>query len=167
MTPLEQYPNAPDLFHAYRHWISFPSVRRQPGGWEFEDAFIRTIFLLGRVVRHPPHRLAILHRQRLDIGAGLWPLPAPSPIDLERGPGAGRMPWGISAASQDFVFSSHCLEHIVAWEESAGRLDRQTQGRRPAFPLSPSSHLRHLAPGSPFVGTAISGRRRRRASNPR
>ena len=40
----------------------------------------------------------------LDVGAGLWPLPDSIPID------ANNLPEGPF----DYIFSSHCLEHVVS-----------------------------------------------------
>jgi SAM-dependent methyltransferase len=44
----------------------------------------------------------------LDIGCGEWPLKNARPIDLKRGEDALELPHG----SWDFIFSSHCLEHL-------------------------------------------------------
>lgn len=44
----------------------------------------------------------------LDIGCGKWPLPGSHPIDASRGGDAMALPEGIF----DYVFSSHCLEHL-------------------------------------------------------
>lgn len=44
----------------------------------------------------------------LDIGCGKWPLPGSVPIDLSRGGSAEELPEG----QWDYVFSSHCLEHL-------------------------------------------------------
>lgn len=45
----------------------------------------------------------------LDVGAGPWPLPGAHPVDLRDGGDAMALPVG----PYDFVFSSHCLEHLV------------------------------------------------------
>lgn len=45
----------------------------------------------------------------LDVGAGKWPLPGAEPVDGSTGTDAMALPEG----QYDFVFSSHCLEHIV------------------------------------------------------
>ncbi len=45
----------------------------------------------------------------LDVGSGAWPLPGAHPIDLKRGTDANALPEGI----WDYVFSSHCLEHLT------------------------------------------------------
>ena len=44
----------------------------------------------------------------LDIGAGKWPLRGAMPIDVDRGGNAMSLP----ANAYDFIFSSHCLEHL-------------------------------------------------------
>lgn len=47
--------------------------------------------------------------QGLDVGAGRWPLPGAIPVELAEGGDAMELPHG----QFDFVFSSHCLEHLV------------------------------------------------------
>jgi SAM-dependent methyltransferase len=44
----------------------------------------------------------------LDIGAGKWPLPGATPIDIDTAWTAMELPHGLN----DFIFSSHCLEHL-------------------------------------------------------
>lgn len=44
----------------------------------------------------------------LDIGAGRWPLEGAIPVDRQNGDDVLALPFG----SLDFVFSSHCLEHL-------------------------------------------------------
>jgi SAM-dependent methyltransferase len=45
----------------------------------------------------------------LDVGAGRWPLPGAIPVELKDGGDAMELPHGPF----DFVFSSHCLEHLA------------------------------------------------------
>ncbi len=45
----------------------------------------------------------------LDVGAGKWPLPWAEPVELTNGGSAEALPEG----EYDFVFSSHCLEHLA------------------------------------------------------
>lgn len=45
----------------------------------------------------------------LDVGAGAWPLPGAIPVDVKDGGDAMALPDG----EFDFVFSSHCLEHLA------------------------------------------------------
>lgn len=44
----------------------------------------------------------------LDVGAGRWPLPGAIPVELQQGGDAMNLP----AGEFDYVFSSHCLEHL-------------------------------------------------------
>lgn len=153
MTPLEQYPNAPDLFHAYRYWLSFPSVTRAPGGWEFEGRFYPDYLFVGGA-SFAIHRTATQHciGQGIDIGAGLWPLPGATPVDVERGPGASRKLEDIANRSQDFVFSSHCLEHIAAWEDALRAWIAKLKPGGKLFLYLPHPTCAIWRPGSPFVG---------------
>ena len=45
----------------------------------------------------------------LDVGAGKWPLPGATPIDTVFGNNATGLPEG----KFDYIFSSHCLEHLA------------------------------------------------------
>lgn len=45
----------------------------------------------------------------LDVGAGKWPLPGAIPVEIKDGGDAMDLPHG----EFDYVFSSHCLEHLV------------------------------------------------------
>lgn len=45
----------------------------------------------------------------LDVGASRWPLPGAEPIELSNGTDAYALP----ALELDYIFSSHCLEHLV------------------------------------------------------
>lgn len=44
----------------------------------------------------------------LDVGCGRWPLPGAAGIDVQTGGDAMNLP----AGPFDFIFSSHCLEHL-------------------------------------------------------
>ncbi len=56
-----------------------------------------------------PHALHFCKGIGFDVGAGRWPLPGSIPIELKEGSDAMDLPDG----SYDFVFSSHCLEHLA------------------------------------------------------
>lgn len=45
----------------------------------------------------------------IDVGGGRWPFPGAMVVDLQNGGDAMALPEG----EYDFVFSSHCLEHLV------------------------------------------------------
>jgi SAM-dependent methyltransferase len=153
MTPLENYPNAPDLFHAYRHWLSFPSVQRQPGGWEFEGRFYPDYLFVGGA-SFAIHRVALEHcrGEGIDVGAGLWPLPGAVAIDIERGPGVSRRLEDVPPHSQDFVFSSHCLEHIADWKDALRGWIEKLKPNGRLFLYLPHPTCAIWRPGSPFVG---------------
>lgn len=55
-----------------------------------------------------PTALKFCQGKGLDVGAGKWPLPGAVPIELREGGDAMELPPG----QHDFVFSSHCLEHL-------------------------------------------------------
>ncbi len=153
MIPLEDYPDAPDIFHAYRRWLSFPSVQRKPGGWEFEQRFYPDYLFVGGA-SFAIHRAALRHcsGNGLDIGAGLWPLPGAVAVDLTRGPGHGRTLDDFRAGSQDFVFSSHCLEHIEAWQDALRVWVAKLKPGGRLFLYLPHPTCGIWRPGSPFVG---------------
>jgi SAM-dependent methyltransferase len=47
----------------------------------------------------------------VDFGAGRWPLVGAAPVDLD----TALQLDGIRTGSLDYVFSSHCLEHVHDW----------------------------------------------------
>ena len=53
--------------------------------------------------------LAFCRGHGVDVGAGDWPLPGAIPVDLKSGGEAMALP----AGRFDYVFSSHCLEHLA------------------------------------------------------
>jgi len=56
-----------------------------------------------------PAALQFCQGRGLDVGAGPWPLPGALPVELRDGGDAMSLPEG----EFDYVFSSHCLEHLV------------------------------------------------------
>lgn len=56
-----------------------------------------------------PTALEFCKGRGFDVGAGRWPLPGAIPVDIESGVDAYHLPEGDGL---DFVFSSHCLEHL-------------------------------------------------------
>jgi hypothetical protein len=115
---LEEMPNCPALFQTYRHLVS-AGHKRVPGGWIYEEEFYPDYLTVGGnsfAIRRTA--LKYCRGQGLDIGAGYWPLPGSTPIDMEQGPGIDNNLEDIPPNSQDYVFSSHCLEHISEWEKA-------------------------------------------------
>lgn len=153
MLALEDYPYAPDLFHAYRHWLAQPGVERAAGGWRYLGRFYPDYLFVGgasfAIFREAKKHC---HGTGLDVGAGLWPLAGATPVDIERGPAQHRSVEDFPAGSVDFVFSSHCLEHIVDWRSA---LDLWiSRLRRPGvlFLYLPHPECAIWHPGSAFVG---------------
>jgi SAM-dependent methyltransferase len=153
MLALEDYPYAPDLFHAYRHWLAQPGVERAAGGWRYLGRFYPDYLFVGGA------SFAIFREaqkyctgQGLDVGAGLWPLPGTTPVDIERGPARHRSVEDFPAGSVDFVFSSHCLEHIVAWRETLDLWISRLRRGGILFLYLPHPECAIWHPGSAFVG---------------
>jgi len=124
---LEEMPDSPALFKIYRNLITTGHVR-MAGGWVYEGAFYPDYLLVGGNT-FAIRRVALKHciGKGLDIGASYWPLPGSTPIDTELGPGVQNRIEEIPSRSQDYVFSSHCLEHISDWQ---GALDCWTEKLR-------------------------------------
>ena len=53
----------------------------------------------------------------IDIGAGAWPLEGAAAIENIAGENAYKLD-KFADASLDFVFSSHCLEHLEHWQDA-------------------------------------------------
>ena len=87
-----------------------------------------------------------------DIGAGYWPLPGAIPVDIERGPGVGRVISDFEDGSLDFIFSSHCLEHIEDWRSTLSEWVRKVKTGGIVFLYLPHPECEIWHPGSPFVG---------------
>lgn len=115
---LEEMPDCPALFQIYRSMLA-NGHQRVPGGWIYEDSFYPDYLTVGGntfAIRRTAEQYC--HGKGLDIGASYWPLPGSTPIDTELGPGTANRIEDIPAISQDYVFSSHCLEHIRDWESA-------------------------------------------------
>ncbi len=57
-----------------------------------------------------PTALKFCKGRGLDVGCGAWPLPGAVPIELKDGSGDAM---ALPAGPWDFIFSSHCAEHLV------------------------------------------------------
>lgn len=82
----------------------------------------------------------------------MWPLPGSIPVDVWRGLGMGRSVMGFEDGSLDYVFSSHCLEHIENWREALGEWVRKLKPSGIIFLYLPHPDCAIWHPGSPFVG---------------
>ena len=76
------------------------------------------------------------------------------PLDAVRGPGAGASIDAFADGSLDFVFSSHCLEHIEQWRDALAMWVRKLKPNGIIFLYLPHPDCGMWQPGSPFVGDA-------------
>ena len=67
-----------------------------------------------------PDAAAWCRGRGLDFGAGRWPLRGAAPIDRDTALQLG----GVRTGSQDYVFSSHTLEHIREWRGTLREFQR-------------------------------------------
>lgn len=151
--PLEELPDAPDLFRDYRHLVRHPDLERRPGGWVYKGAFYPDYLTVGgasHAIFDRATRVCI--GSGIDVGAAYWPLPGAIPVDAERGPGAGRTVDEFADGSLDFVFSSHCLEHIDDWRAALAAWVRKVRPGGVVFLYLPHPECEIWHPGSPMVG---------------
>jgi SAM-dependent methyltransferase len=114
---LEEMLDRPALFNSYRHFI-LTGHRRVRGGWIYEGEFYPDYLTVGGgtfAIQRTAAKYCKGHG--LDVGAGYWPLPGSTPLDIELGEGTVNRIEDFPDDSQDYVFSSHCLEHILHWEK--------------------------------------------------
>jgi len=151
--PLESLPNVPDLFHVYRYLNEHSDLERKPGGWVYKGKFYPDYLTVGGA-SHAIFREALRFCQGLgiDVGAGLWPLPDVIPADIRRGPGVGRTVSDFESGSLDYVFSSHCLEHIENWQETLAEWVSKLRLGGVLFLYLPHPDCGIWHPGSPIVG---------------
>ena len=151
--PLETLPNAPDLFGVYRWLAEQKEVERRPGGWFYKGKLYPDYLTVGGA-SCAIFRVAQKHCQGrgVDIGAGLWPLPGATPVDIWRGPGAGNTIGEFAMDSLDFVFSSHCLEHIENWRPTLAEWVSKVKPGGIVFLYLPHPECGIWERGSPFVG---------------
>ena len=87
----------------------------------------------------------------LDIGANDWPLPGATAVDNRPHENAYELDsW--SDGSLDFVFSSHCLEHLEKWQFALALWCCKLKSGGILFLYLPHSSMTLWEPGSPWVG---------------
>jgi len=153
LPPLESLPNCPDLFKIYRYLNQHPALKRVPGGWAYKGKFYPDYLTVGGAAC-AIFRVALRYckGKGVDIGAGYWPLPGAIPVDTERGPGVGRVISDFEDDSLDFIFSSHCLEHIENWRSALAEWVKKVKPGGVVFLYLPHPECEIWHPNSPFVG---------------
>jgi len=147
--------SAPDLFTVYHDLYRHPDLDRQPGGWRYRGQFYPDYLTVGGASHAICGKaLQVCRGKGIDVGAGLWPLPGAIPIDVWRGPGAGRLLEDMQDGSLDYVFSSHCLEHIDDWRGALASWVKKLKGGAVIFLYLPHPSCEIWHPGTPFIGDA-------------
>lgn len=151
--PLESMPDCPTLFKAYRTYCNNPALTRKPGGWEYNGKFYPDYITVGGasfcIFRTA---LKFCKGYGVDIGAGLWPLPGSIPVDLQNGVGVQNKITDFEDDSLDYIFSSHCLEHITDWQEALKVWIGKLKQDGILFFYLPHPDCEVWNPGAPFVG---------------
>lgn len=115
---LENSIDAPVYFKTYRSLSKEKKFKRFPGGWIYNNRkYPDYLFVGGASFAIFEKAKLFLKGNGLDIGAGFWEFPGSTPIDLFRGVGYENHIDDYAENSVDYVFSSHCLEHISDWEK--------------------------------------------------
>lgn len=86
----------------------------------------------------------------LDIGASQWPLPGSIPVRDEPEQNAYRLD-AFADGSLDYVFSSHCLEHLDRWQEALSLWVRKTRPGGTLFLYLPHESNLLWQPWGPLV----------------
>ena len=153
LTALEDLPDSPDLFRAYRSLDKHPEVVRKPGGWIYRDRFYPDFLTVGGASGAILHKAVEFCRGRgIDIGAGFWPFADATPVDIRRGLGKAKQLSDFPAGSLDYIFSSHCLEHIENWTGALTEWIYKLKPEGIIFLYLPHPDCGIWNPGSPFVG---------------
>jgi SAM-dependent methyltransferase len=87
----------------------------------------------------------------LDIGSKYWPLDGAIGVDNLPHENAYKLDrWDDEAL--DYIFSSHCLEHLSDWQSALNLWSRKIKQSGIIFLYLPHESMSLWAPGSPWVG---------------
>ena len=88
----------------------------------------------------------------IDVGASKWPLPGAIPIQNEQHQNAYKLD-NFPDGSLDFVFSSHCLEHLDKWQDALKLWIQKLRINGILFLYLPHKSMRLWNPKGPWVGS--------------
>jgi len=154
ISPLENLKDSPDYFRTYRLFSKEKSMSRFPGGWILKGKkYPDYLFMGGASYAIFSRATMFLKGVGVDIGAGYWEFPGSIPIDIQRGEGLKNYIDNFKENSLDYIFSSHCLEHIIDWQRE---LDKwisklKNKGGR-LFLYLPHPDCEIWKPGAPGIG---------------
>jgi SAM-dependent methyltransferase len=90
------------------------------------------------------------HGKGLDIGPGKWPLKGAIPVENEENQNAYNLN-RFEDNSLDFVFSSHCLEHLKRWEDVLSLWIKKLKVGGILFLYLPHESMKMWRPGGPWA----------------
>ena len=150
---LEHLPNSPEIFRNYYDLYKQPDLERKQGGWVYRGKFYPDYLMMGGASHAIfPIALCYCKGSGIDVGAGFWPLPNSISVDSHRGPGLGKIVADFKDNSLDYVFSSHCLEHIEYWQAALNEWIKKLKPNGVIFLYLPHPECEIWHSGSPFVG---------------
>lgn len=86
----------------------------------------------------------------LDIGAGKWPIQGAIPIDNYGDQNAYDLD-NFEDNSLDYIFSSHCLEHLNSWEDALSLWIKNIKTGGILFLYLPHKSMKMWSPGGPWA----------------
>lgn len=95
--------------------------------------------------------LKYCHGKGIDVGAGRWPLKSAFPIRDEKDVNAYKLDI-FKDNSLDYVFSSHCIEHLERWKEALCLWIRKLRSGGVIFIYAPHKSMLLWRPLAPWVG---------------
>ncbi|HUI30972.1 MAG TPA: methyltransferase domain-containing protein [Candidatus Acidoferrales bacterium] len=88
----------------------------------------------------------------IDVGADEWPLPGAIPIQNDPKQNAYKLDF-LDDGSLDYVFSSHCLEHLENWQDALRLWIRKLKLGGILFLYLPHKSMRLWNPRGPWVSS--------------
>ena len=87
----------------------------------------------------------------VDVGADKWPFPGATPIQNEEHQNAYKLD-RFSGNSLDYVFSSHCLEHLEKWQDALDVWIKKLKMNGVLFLYLPHKSMLLWNPGGTGIG---------------
>jgi SAM-dependent methyltransferase len=95
--------------------------------------------------------LAACQGAGIDVGASSWPLPGATPVRDEPHQNAYKLD-AFPDGSLDYVFSSHCVEHLRRWRDALGLWARKLKPGGTLFLYLPHESMKLWRRCGPWVG---------------